>query len=172
MKTDNIIKFTPETVAAIKKYILEHILKEGKNNAFSDLSQEWGGDAYIEEDYSAIEYEKEFIAAWNKAFKDHIGEFVVCDKFISNMEHWVNDAIKDDIDGNAVFDMLTSESFESGVVKMEKDVKEFLKSKAGKKLLEEKIADNEENMNALKAQIEKLGYDVKVSKKSEKRSAK
>ena len=156
----NTIKFTPEQREIISKMILGARSRIVGNNAYSGVYYELGADPYIKGDYSFVEYEPGFIKAWNEAFKNH------ADKLILDPSEFVSERIGD-IEPEALLDYFTVKSAKEAFSAMEKDV---AGSPALKKALDaaksrkEKSVEND--VAALKKQMEEMGYEVTLKKKN------
>ena len=162
----NTIKFTPEQREIISKMILGALSRIVGNNAYSGVYYELGADPYIKGDYSFVEYEPGFIKAWNEAFKNHADKLILDPSEFKALEELVSERIGD-IEPEALLDYFTVKSAKEAFSAMEKDV---AGSPALKKALDaaksrkEKSVEND--VAALKKQMEEMGYEVTLKKKN------
>lgn len=161
------IVLTPEQKDAIQNKFLEHLKKIAGKTAYYDLYNDWGGDVYIDgTNYADIEDDPAFLATWNEAFLKHMHKWEFDKKFMVNVEKNLNYSLEDDMGNFPVDGVFTKASFKKAILDMEKDVKEFLKSDKGQEITRKAKDDSAHKAEELKVQLEKLGYDVTLKKKS------
>lgn len=154
-------KFTPEQRSEVKKAIGDSVLSEISNSVFSKLYYDFGCDYLVDEGDVSLQDEKKFKQAWNDVFKKYRGEFVVSNSLVQRLEEDIIDTIVEVVDHEEFINMF--DHCDRVVKKMNKEVlalpevKQLMKEakQRADMLLEQK----------LKEQLEKLGYEVTMSKK-------